>query len=154
MLTRRPTVPSRRRTVPRRVNIYFIFRYRGSMLGSTPNERRRTKQCSFFKHHDSQVLNRKLYTDFEWFLKLFNIHLIFDTEISPCVRFFDQKWAAISSQANFQKNGSPSRETALDEKKCSFPRVRINFFENLLGNLLQHVFNRKIERMAKIQYRR
>ena len=78
---------------------------------------------------------------------------MFDTEFSRCVRYFDRKRAAICSQASFQKNNPPSRETALDEKKWGFPRARIIFLKTCLGTYRSPV-SLKIERRAKIQYRR
>ena len=62
-----------------------------------------------------------------------NINHIFDTEFSPGVRIFDQKKAAISSQASFQNIESHCSKTALDEKKCSFTAVRDNILKTCLG---------------------
>ena len=61
------------------------------------------------------------------------MNLIFDTEFSLCVRFFERQRAAVCSQASFQKNDSASRETSLFLVKCSFPRGRIIFFKSCLG---------------------
>ena len=62
-----------------------------------------------------------------------NINPIFDTEFSPCVRIFDQKQAAIGSQASFQNIDSHCSKTALGEKKCSFTAVRDNILKTCLG---------------------
>ena len=132
MFTRRPAVPSRRAAaVPSRGA--WTFNFFCTMLGFILGPVQRKKTCSFFKHHDSSFFNRKLFTDFEWFLRSFNINPIFDTEFSSCVRFFDQKRAAIWSQASFQKNDSPSRETALDEKKWGIAAVALKFLKTCLG---------------------
>ena len=66
-------------------------------------------------------------------MRSFNINPIFDTEFSPCVRFFDQKQAVLGSQANFQQIVSHCSKTALDEKKCSFTAVRDNILKTCLG---------------------
>ena len=112
------------------------------------------KNAHFLSTTNLHFLFEFLFIDFEWFSRSFNIIPIFDTEFSPCVRFFDGKRAARSSQASFQKNDSPLRETSLFVVKCSFPRGRITFFENLLGSISQPVFHRKIQRRVRIQYRR
>ena len=57
MFTRRPAVPPRRRTGPRRVNIYFFPTILGFILGPIQTKQKRTKKkkCSIAKHHDSLV---------------------------------------------------------------------------------------------------
>ena len=112
------------------------------------------KSAHFVKHHDSSLLDRNLFTDFEWFLRSFNISPIFDTEFSPCVRFFDQKRAAISSQASFQKNWFSLEGHCPWRQEVQFPSRQNEFFENLLGSLTQPFFDRNVERRAKIQNRR
>ena len=66
-------------------------------------------------------------------LRYRNFNPIFDTEFSPGVRIFDQKQAAIGSQASFQNIDSHFSKAALDEKKCSFTAVRDNILKTCLG---------------------
>ena len=66
-------------------------------------------------------------------LRSTNIYPIFDTDFSPCVRFFHQKRAAIGSQASFQNIVSHRSKTALFLVKCSFTAVRVNILKTCLG---------------------
>ena len=66
-------------------------------------------------------------------LRYCNINPIFDTEFSPCVRIFDQKQAAIGSQASFQNIDSHCSKTALDEKIYSFTAVALKILKTCLG---------------------
>ena len=66
-------------------------------------------------------------------LRYCNINPIFDTEFSPGVRIFNEKQAAISSQASFQNIVSHCSKTALFLVKCSFTAVRVNILKTRLG---------------------
>ena len=129
MFTRRPAVPSRRRTVPPRVNIYFFPTILGFILGPV---QRKKKSAHFSKHHDSSFFNRKLFTD----LMIFEIF-----QHQPHLRYwifelrsiFQSKKGCDMAPSKFSnKNDSPSMETALDEKKWGFLAVGLKFLKTCL----------------------
>ena len=112
------------------------------------------KKCPFFKHHNSSFFNRKLFTDFEWFLRSFNISPIFEYWIFELRSIFRSKTGCDMVPSKFSKKWFSLERNCTWREKVQLPSSGNQLFENSLGNLSQPWFDDGIEVSAKFQYPR